>query len=104
MPMALILLGTSFARMRIPKPLNKLPIPAILAVTFAKLVLLPVIGILFSQGLVAHGIVSKDALAERFVGMLLSGTPTAVKSVYACSRIPAAHSNVQSIDCDPIVH
>lgn len=86
-PLALILLGASFARMKVPKPFSRLPLPAIFAVTFAKLVVLPVIGIVFSQGLVTHGLVQKESLVERFVGMLLSGTPSAVKSVLILGKL-----------------
>ncbi|KAF9021484.1 auxin efflux carrier [Hymenopellis radicata] len=96
-PLALILLGASFARMQIPKPLSKLPIPAILAVTLAKLAILPVIGFAFSQGLVSHGLVSKDALVERFVGMLLSGTPTAVNQLIVSQLYSKEPSDVDTL-------
>ncbi|KIY73826.1 auxin efflux carrier [Cylindrobasidium torrendii FP15055 ss-10] len=96
-PMALILLGASFARMQIPKPLNKLPIPAILSVTFAKLVLLPVIGILFCQGIVTGGIVPKDALVERFVGMLLSGTPSAVNQLVVTQLYTTQQADIDTL-------
>ncbi|KAF8915345.1 auxin efflux carrier [Mucidula mucida] len=96
-PLALILLGASFARMQIPKPISKLPIPAILAVTFAKLAILPVIGFAFSQGLVTHGLVPKDALVERFVGMLLSGTPTAVNQLIVSQLYSKEPSDVDTL-------
>ncbi|KAK0451927.1 hypothetical protein EV421DRAFT_1731698 [Armillaria borealis] len=67
-PMTLILLGASFARMKIPRPFTKMPLPALFWVSFCKLAFLPVIGV-----------VPKEALVERFVAMLLSGTPSAVR-------------------------
>ena len=45
----------------------------------AKMAVLPVIGILLTQVMVRGGLIPKTAKAERFVGMLLSGTPGAVK-------------------------
>lgn len=79
-PVSLILLGASFARMNIPRPfLQTVPIWAILWMCMAKLVFLPVIGVLFVQGLVSQGVVQKEELVLRFVAMLLSGTPSATK-------------------------
>jgi hypothetical protein len=80
-PLALILLGASFARLRIPRPLSRLPFPAMLAAALGKMVVLPVIGVLVVEGMTKKGMMSRDARAERFVGMFLSGTPAAVKSV-----------------------
>jgi len=79
-PMALFLLGASFARLKIPRPfLQKAPVWAIFWVCTVKLVVLPVIGIFFVQGLVQRHVVRKEELVLRFVAMLLSGTPSAVK-------------------------
>ena len=78
-PLALILLGASFARVKIPRPLSRLPIMAMLLVTLAKMVVLPVIGVVAVQGMVRAGLIPADAKAEKFVAMLLSGTPAAVK-------------------------
>lgn len=77
--MALILLGASFARLQIPRPLSRLPIMAMIAVSLAKMVLLPVIGVLVVQAMVHNGLISREARAEKFVAMFLSGTPAAVK-------------------------
>lgn len=78
-PLALILLGSSFARMRIPRPLSRLPIWAILFVCLAKMVLLPTIGIFLVRTMVERGLISKESKTELFVAMLLSGTPASVK-------------------------
>lgn len=78
-PLALILLGASFARIKLPRPLSRLPIMAMLLVTMAKMVLLPVIGVFTVQAMVRARFIPADALVERFVAMLLSGTPAAVK-------------------------
>jgi hypothetical protein len=49
------------------------------AVALAKLVLLPVLGVLVVQAMVRGGMIDRDAYAERFVAVFLSGTPAAVK-------------------------
>ena len=58
-PMALILLGASFARLSVSRPLSRLPIPAMFAVSLAKMFLLPVIGIFWVQAMVKRGIIPK---------------------------------------------
>ena len=73
------MLGASFARFRIPRPLSRLPIMAMIAVTMVKMVILPVFGIVIVQAMVNGGLIAKEARAERFVAMFLSGTPAAVK-------------------------
>lgn len=52
---------------------------AMLLVTLVKMVVLPVIGVAIVQGMVRAGLIPADAKAEKFVAMLLSGTPAAVK-------------------------
>ena len=63
-PLSLILLGASFARMEIPRPLSRLPIMAMFAAALAKMALLPVIGVFLVQGMVKGGLISREALAE----------------------------------------
>ncbi|KAE9390136.1 hypothetical protein BT96DRAFT_865823 [Gymnopus androsaceus JB14] len=84
-PLSLIILGASFARMSIPKQLSRLPIPAMILVTLSKEVLVPVVGIFVTQTFVAKGLIPKDSLAQRFVAIFLSGTPTAVNQLIASS-------------------
>lgn len=78
-PLALILLGASFARLQVPRPISRLPILAMIAVALAKMVLLPVIGVFTVQSMVSGGLISHDSRVEKFVAMFLSGTPAAVK-------------------------
>ena len=80
-PLSLVLLGASFARIKMPSPLSRLPVTAMFLTTMAKMVALPVIGILLVQAMTKAGFVHKDEKALRFVMMFLSGTPTAVKCV-----------------------
>ena len=78
-PLTLILLGASFARITIPRPFSRLPVAAIVLCALAKSALLPVFGVLLVQAMVRSGLIPVDAKAERFVATLLSGTPGAVK-------------------------
>lgn len=78
-PLALVLLGASFARLKIPRPLSRLPIMAMVLSTLAKMIILPVFGIFLVQAMTASGFVDKEAKVLRFVMMFLSCTPTAVK-------------------------
>lgn len=84
-PLALIMLGASFARLRVPRPLSRLPIAAMLAVTLVKMVLLPVFGVFMVQGMTAGGLIDHASKAERFVAMFLSGTPAAVNQMIVAS-------------------
>lgn len=80
-PLALVLLGASFAQLEMPRPLSRLPWAAMILTTAAKMALLPVIGVFLVQAMTNAGFVDRKALALRFVMMFLSGTPTAVKCV-----------------------
>jgi len=81
-PQGLMLLGNSFARMTIPRPITKLPIMAMLGMTAIKCVILPVVGVALTQYLTYHTtLIPPDALALRFVIMFLSGTPGAVNQL-----------------------
>ncbi|EJU06189.1 hypothetical protein DACRYDRAFT_12940 [Dacryopinax primogenitus] len=81
-PQGLMLLGNSFARMTIPRPITKLPIMAALGMTAIKCVILPVAGVALTQYLTFHtSLIPPDAYALRFVIMFLSGTPGAVNQL-----------------------
>ncbi|WRT69901.1 uncharacterized protein IL334_006892 [Kwoniella shivajii] len=53
-PGALLLLGASFARLKMPKNWKELPIGAIIALTTSKMILVPVFGIFIIQALRDH--------------------------------------------------
>ncbi|KAH9920864.1 membrane transport protein-domain-containing protein [Epithele typhae] len=93
-PITLILLGASFARLSFPRPLSRLPIAAMVLCALAKMALLPVIGVVMVQAMVRGGLIPVEARAERFVAMLLSGTPGAPddRDVVVC-----ADGNVDTI-------
>ncbi|KAL7412069.1 membrane transport protein-domain-containing protein [Mrakia frigida] len=78
-PGALILLGASFARLKVPRDWSNLPVGAILAIAATKMIILPVIGVGFVQGLGATTtLFPKDEKILSFVAMFLSGSPAAV--------------------------
>ena len=78
-PLSLVLLGASFARIQLPRPLTRLPLMAIFLSTMAKMVMLPVIGVFLVIAMTEGGLVDRKEKTLRFVMMFLSGTPTAVK-------------------------
>ncbi|CED85262.1 Auxin efflux carrier [Phaffia rhodozyma] len=81
-PASLMLLGASFARLKRPSSWSSLPVPAILSLMITKMVLLPVIGCFFIQGLSNKTtLFPKDQKVLSFVAMLLSGTPTALNQM-----------------------
>jgi hypothetical protein len=45
-PLSLVLLGSSLGRMAIPRPVSKLPLAAIFLLAFAKLALMPILGVI----------------------------------------------------------
>ncbi|KAH9852933.1 auxin efflux carrier [Lenzites betulinus] len=95
-PLALILLGASFARITVPHPIARLPIMAMLLVTMAKMVVLPVMGVFIVLAMVRRGLIPSDAKAEQFVAMLLSGTPAAVNQMIV-SSLHAPDGNVDTM-------
>jgi hypothetical protein len=86
-PMGLLLLGASFAQFKIPRPISRLPIAAMAATCVAKMVIIPIIGVFMIQGMTRNGLIDKSSKVERFVAILLSGTPPAVLYVYPKLRV-----------------
>ena len=83
-PLALVVLGSSFARLHIPRSISRLPITAMFAVASFKMIILPIVGVSMVQGMVRSGMVNRESKAERFVLIFLSGTPAAVKYALSC--------------------
>ncbi|KAM0790694.1 hypothetical protein ACM66B_004552 [Microbotryomycetes sp. NB124-2] len=81
-PLGLMVLGSALERMRLPRPLSKLPFSSITALAVAKLVVLPVVGYLFVQALTLHtSLVDADNKVLRFVLIYFSCLPTATTQV-----------------------
>ena len=70
-PLALICLGSSLARLSIPKKgeWKKLPLGAIGSLAVGKLLIMPIIGVLTCEGLTKVGFISKDDKVLRFICM-----------------------------------
>ena len=79
-PLTLFLLGASFARIDIKlRPRSGLPTFALLSVCFAKMVILPVVGVFATRAMVTGGLIRPDAKVQIFVAIFVSGTPSALK-------------------------
>ena len=68
-PLALICLGASLAKLRIPKGIKELPLGAISALTIGRLVLQPIIAIMLVEGLVRAGLIDEANKVLRFAMM-----------------------------------
>ncbi|EIW61418.1 auxin efflux carrier [Trametes versicolor FP-101664 SS1] len=101
-PLALVLLGASFARLQTPRPLSRLPLMAMFLTTITKMAILPVIGVFLVQAMTNAGLIDKSAKAERFVAMFLSGTPTAVNQMIV-SSLYSPDGNVDTLSVSLLV-
>jgi hypothetical protein len=70
-PLGLICLGSALARLNLPKKGEwlSLPLGAIWSLAVARMLVMPVLGVLICQGLTNVGIISKDDKVLRFVCM-----------------------------------
>ena len=73
-PLGLVCLGSSLARLSMPKKgeWKKLPMGAIAGIAAAKMVIMPVLGVLICTGLTNVGVISKDDKVLRFVCMCVN--------------------------------
>lgn len=67
-PLGLILLGASFARLKIPRPISRLPLAAMIFVAIAKMVIMPVFGIFVVQAMVKKGLIPQSVM-KRLVSL-----------------------------------
>ncbi|ORY75966.1 auxin efflux carrier [Leucosporidium creatinivorum] len=81
-PLGLLVLGSALARMRLPRPLTKLPLASIASLAVCKLIVLPIVGFLMVQGLTSHtNLVDEENRVLRFVLIYFSCVPTATTQV-----------------------
>ncbi|WWC68162.1 uncharacterized protein I206_102085 [Kwoniella pini CBS 10737] len=81
-PGGLVLLGASFGRLKLPKKWSDIPFAAITAMTVFKMVITPLIGIFFIEGLRDHTtLYPREDKMRIFVAILLSGTPSSVNQL-----------------------
>ncbi|KAL5534864.1 hypothetical protein ACEPAG_1329 [Sanghuangporus baumii] len=84
-PMGLISLGSALARLQVPHSpaqWRSLPLGAISALAIGKMVLMPIIGVLLTQGLTSAGVIDESDKVLRFVCIFLSCIPTATTQVF----------------------
>ncbi|KAL1726673.1 auxin efflux carrier [Schizophyllum commune] len=96
-PSGLILLGASFARIKLPRPLSRLPLPAMVFSTAVKLIVIPVAGVFIVEAMVGGGMIPKDAKAERFVATFLSGTPALVNQLMVTSLYAGPDADLNTV-------
>jgi predicted permease len=78
--MTLFLLGVSFARMDVKLGQKSgLPVPALLSVCAAKMILLPIVGVFVTRAMIASGLIDPESKVQIFVAIFVSGTPSAIK-------------------------
>ncbi|KAI5114880.1 hypothetical protein M0805_005575, partial [Coniferiporia weirii] len=82
-PLGLICLGSALARLNVPRNQWKdLPLGAIAWLAIGKMILMPILGVLITQGLVYGGIIQAEQKVLRFVCIFLSCIPTATTQVF----------------------
>ncbi|GAA6034004.1 hypothetical protein JCM8097_000645 [Rhodosporidiobolus ruineniae] len=94
-PLGLTVLGASMAKLKIPRPVSRLPLSSIAAMAAIRMIATPVIGFFFVERLVKSGMVNESQTVLRFVLTLFSCVPTATTQV-AYSQIfapPGTESN-----------
>ncbi|ODN79430.1 hypothetical protein L202_03414 [Cryptococcus amylolentus CBS 6039] len=81
-PAGLVLLGASFARLKMPKKWSDLPIAAIVAMTVFKMILLPIFGVFVVQAMRDNTTMypAKDKM-RTFVSILVASTPSSVNQL-----------------------
>ncbi|POY70960.1 hypothetical protein BMF94_6022 [Rhodotorula taiwanensis] len=81
-PLGLLVLGSTLGRMRIPRPLSRLPLTSIVALAVAKCVILPILGFVFVRGLATHtSLISEENRVLQYVMMIFASVPTATTQV-----------------------
>jgi auxin efflux carrier family protein len=69
-PIGLTCLGSALARLKVPKgQWRNLPLGAISSIAVARLIVIPVIGVLMCQGLTSAGVIDENDKVLRFVCM-----------------------------------
>ncbi|KAI6121158.1 auxin efflux carrier [Pisolithus sp. B1] len=82
-PIGLMTLGSAIARLEIPSgSWRKFPLASICALAAARLLVMPFLGVLISQGLTHIGLINAEDKVLRFVCIFFSCLPTATTQVY----------------------
>jgi hypothetical protein len=96
-PLGLIVLGASLAKMKLPRPIYRLPLASIAWMAIFKLILLPILGTLLVGALVRAGWVREDERVLRFVLIYFSACPTATTQI-AYTQIFAGEGGEDNAD------
>ncbi|KLO16244.1 auxin efflux carrier [Schizopora paradoxa] len=82
-PVSLICLGSALARLHIPRQnWGTLPVGAIAWLAIGKMLVMPVVGVAFTQALVSAGIIDAEDKVLRIVCIFMSCVPTATTQVF----------------------
>ncbi|KAI5980939.1 auxin efflux carrier [Pisolithus albus] len=82
-PIGIMTLGSAIARLEITSgSWRKLPLASIGALAIARLIVMPILGVLISQGLTRIGLINAEDKVLRFVCIFFSCLPTATTQVY----------------------
>ncbi|KAK0192952.1 auxin efflux carrier [Armillaria mellea] len=82
-PLGLICLGSALARLKVPRSQwSSMPVGAILSLAVARMVVMPVLGVLICKGLIQVDFISKDDKVLQFVCIFFSCLPTATTQVF----------------------
>lgn len=80
-PLGLLVLGASLAKMKVPRPIVRLPLASIVWMAVIKLAVSPVLGFFFVEALVRNGLVERENHVLRFVLTYFSCVPTGTMQV-----------------------
>ncbi|GAA5869712.1 hypothetical protein JCM3774_003828 [Rhodotorula dairenensis] len=80
-PTGLIVLGASIAKIKVPRPISRLPLSGILGMAVVRMAIMPIVGFFFVKQLVRIGMVEADNKVLRFVMVLFSCVPTATQQM-----------------------
>ncbi|GAA6025091.1 hypothetical protein JCM8202_001658 [Rhodotorula sphaerocarpa] len=80
-PTGLIVLGASIAKIRLPRPITRLPLTSIIGLALVRLAIMPIVGFFFTKQLVKVGLVEEGNRVLRFVLVLFSCVPTATQQI-----------------------
>ncbi|KLT43522.1 hypothetical protein CC85DRAFT_296012 [Cutaneotrichosporon oleaginosum] len=81
-PLGLMLLGSSFARLEFPSRIRDAPLSANVAMAMVKMVIVPVFSVFVVQSFQSHtSLFPKEDKVRTFCAILLSGTPAAVNQL-----------------------
>ncbi|KAF8603188.1 auxin efflux carrier [Ceratobasidium sp. AG-I] len=82
-PLGLVCLGSALARLRLPRPIRKAPLGAIMTFAIFKMIGGPVFGVLLVQGLTKHtNLIDEGDKVLQFVCIFMSSVPTATTQLY----------------------